>query len=352
MRFRPVALSSAIGTLGQAVVAIGLAVLFDAGAWAIIIGKVFRAVVVTGSWAVASRWIPRLMVSWQRFKEHFSFNAAWGAGSIATVAVKNVDYFIIARLLGEGTVGIYYVAYVLPDLVRLRVLGVFRTALFPILSRMKDDRERFAGAYLQVVQVVALIAFPAMIGLALVAHPLTRVGFGEKFIEAAAPMTLVSVAAGFDAVWQVVATAFSADGAPGRAFWIVMVRLTVLVGGLLWLVPDRGLIGAGWAVIAASTVAAFLGHWRAARRFDIPLSRLMATLAPVLLPVTVMAAGVWSLNRTLSLVGAPSGVALIVLPVAGAALYFAVLRIAHRRTFEFLFNEGKRFLVPTKRRSG
>jgi len=347
-RFRPVALASALGTLAQAVVAITLAAFFDAGAWAIIIGKVFRAVFVTGSWAISARWVPRFQFSWERFMDHLSFNAGWGAGSIAMVAVKNVDYIIIANLLNDHFLGVYYVAYVLPDLIRLRVLGVFRTALFPILSRMTDQRDRFAAAYLQVVQVVALLAFPVMVGLALVADPLTNVAFAEKFAEAAAPMALVSVAAGFDAIWQVVATAFSADGAPGRAFWIVMVRLTVLVGGLLWLVPDRGLMGAGIAVLAASVVAAVIGHWRAAIQFKIPLGQVLGVLAPVLLPVLAMAAAVSTVGELLHGVGTSPIVALMVMPVVGAGVYFGTLRLAHRRTFNFLFSEAKQFLVPSK----
>jgi len=347
LRFRPVATYAALGTLGQAIIAIGLAALFDAGAWAIIIGKVFRAVFVTLSWAFASRWVPRRQLAWDRFRAHFSFNAGWGAGAVAAAAVKNIDYIIVSRLLGEAEVGVYYVAYVLPDLVRLRVLGVFRTALFPILSRIKSDRERFAAAYLQIVQLVALAAFPAMIGLALVAGPLTEVAFGDKFLGAAVPMALVAVAAGFDAVWQVVATGLSADGTPGRAFWIVMVRLAVLVGGLLWLVPGYELVGAGYAVLAASVTATALGHWRAARQFGIPVGRLTSALAPVLVPSVAMVAVVLSLSLALEAVGLPAIGSLLVLPLVGAGVYFSVLWLAHRATFRLLASEAKRFVRPS-----
>lgn len=348
LRFRPVAVVSALATLGQASVAISLAWAFDAGAWAIIAGKVFRAVAVTVAWAFLSGYVPRLQVSWERFKEHFSFNLGWGAGSVATYVVKNVDYWFVGRLLGESLLGIYYLAYVLPDLVRLRLLGVFRTALFPILSRIKEDRPRFTAAYLEIVQMVSLVTFPAMIGLALVAEPVARVGLSETFLEAAAPMAVVSVAAGFDAMWQLVATALSADGVPGKAFWIVMLRVVVLVGGLAVLVPEFGLLGAAYAVLVASVVVTVVGHWSASRRFRIPAAALAAAMVPTLLPVGVMAAVVWSLDSLLGSVGVPPIVELVTLPLVGATVYVGVLWAAHRDAFRKLMREGKRFLVPAK----
>lgn len=346
LRFRPLAVSSTLGTLGQAVIAVGLAAAFDAGAWAIILGKVFRAAFVCLAWAVSAHWTPGRRLAWGRFKEHFSFNAGWAAGAIAAAAVKNVDYIVVSHTLGEAAVGVYYVAYVLPDLVRLRVLSVFRTALFPILSRLKAERDRFAGAYLDVVRVVALVAFPAMVGLALVAEPVTEVAFGNKFLGAAAPMAFVAVAAGFDAMWQVVATALGADGTPGRAFWIVLIRLIVLVAGLVVLVPSLELLGAGYAVLAASVAAALFGMLQAARQFGIGIGRLMGSLTPVIVPTLGMTAAVMAVSKSLPAVGPPALVLLAVLPIVGATVYFALLWVAHRSTFRMLLGEVKGFVRP------
>ncbi len=349
LRFRAFTLIGVASMVLQVTIAITLAAATDAGAWSIIVGQVTRTVFGLGVSLVVVGYLPRLRFSWQAMKADLGFNLGYFGGSVGSYVVKNVDYWAVGRAYGDQTLGIYYVAYVLPNLVRQRAMWVFRRSLFPVLSKISDDRERFVRAYLEILRIVALVSWPLLFGLALVTDWVVPLVFGGRYADAVAPMAIVAAAAAFDALWQVVSVSLTASGMPGRAFVVMMGRLGVLLVGLWVAVRVGGLPAVAWAVFASAVATAVVGQGMAVRRLGVPVRGILTAVAPVATPVLAMGAAVQGLRWSISGAGLPVAAELALAVTVGAAVFAGILFVLHRRVWRVLIREAKSLLVPGSR---
>ncbi len=98
-----------------------------------------------------------------------------------TYGVRNTDYVVVGHLLGAAALGAYYVAYVLPQILRLRVTWAAGAVMFPVLARSQSDPRRTQQVYDHTHLLLAWVGFPAMVGLAVLAEPVVRVFFGPQW---------------------------------------------------------------------------------------------------------------------------------------------------------------------------
>ncbi len=112
----------------------------------------------------------------------FSLNLS-GFG-IVNYASRNADNLIIGRVLGSIQLGYYQMAYNLMLAPIQNISSVISQVAYPAFSRIQDDNERFRSAYVRSCALIALVTFPVMAGLAVIADPLVRVILGSKWIGA------------------------------------------------------------------------------------------------------------------------------------------------------------------------
>lgn len=346
LRFRAFTLIGVASMVLQVTIAITLAAATDAGAWSIIVGQVARTVFGLAVSLLVVGYLPRLRFSWQAMKADLGFNLGYFGGSVGSYAVKNVDYWAVGRAYGDRTLGIYYVAYVLPNLVRQRAMWVFRRSLFPVLSKISGDRDRFVRAYLDVLRIVTLVSWPLLFGLALVTDWVVPLVFGGRYADAVAPMAIVAAASAFDALWQVVSVSLTASGMPGKAFVVMMGRLAVLLVGLGVAVQVGGLAAIAWAVFASAVATALVGQGMAVRRLGVPLRGILQAVAPVGTPVVAMGLAVTGMRWSLSGAGLPIAVELVMAVLVGGVAFAAILFLVHRSVWRLLMREVRSLVLP------
>jgi len=95
--------------------------------------------------------------------------------------VRNGDDMLIGRYLGGASLGIYARAYSLMMLPVDHVYGVLAAVMFPALSRVQDDTKRTKRIYLHSLAMIALVTFPMMIGMLVVAESFVLAIYGPKW---------------------------------------------------------------------------------------------------------------------------------------------------------------------------
>jgi len=345
LKFRTAAFVSMGSFVIYPPVAIGLAIFFDAGAWAVIIGQALRPLVKLFLGMYAARWRPRLTLRWALIREDFGLNAGFFAVSTTGFLTKNLDYWLISRHLGNRLLGVYYMAFVIPTMIRQRLTWALGRVLVPVLSRVRDDEARFRRAFVEISRLIALISLPSLIGLALVARPMIAVVLSEKWMEAAGPLPLLALTAAADSLSQVTLRSFIADGKPMRAFYFSGPRLVTLVVGVYLAVElDGSLIGVSWAVLVSSLVNLVLSHIVAVWKLRIPFRSIMAAYQPVLLPLFVMIAAVRATTVGLQGLGANSLVELVAGVLVGALSYVGAGATLSRSAFVHLLADARSLL--------
>ncbi len=104
---------------------------------------------------------------------------------ILFVALVRVQDVIIGRTIGTAAVGVYRTAWRTVELIAQGVIMPFSQVALPTLGRLQDDLPAFRKAYLRIIGVSAALAFPAIIGFAVLAPSAIPFVFGDQWEESA-----------------------------------------------------------------------------------------------------------------------------------------------------------------------
>jgi len=124
---------------------------------------------------------PHMVFRWSQIKSisNFSFNLS--GFNILNYFVRNADYILIQKYLGAQSLGYYTLAYRIMLYPLQNISGVFIRVMFPVLSKFQEENEKLRDIYLKIVNGIALLTFPLMLGLFAVSDNFVTVVFGIKW---------------------------------------------------------------------------------------------------------------------------------------------------------------------------
>jgi O-antigen/teichoic acid export membrane protein len=296
------------------------------GAWAIIVGMVVLSFSQFSGMCVAARWRPHLVFRRSLVGQDLGFAGGLLVNNGLTYGVRNADYVVVGNLLGAAALGAYYVAYVLPQILRLRFTWAAGQVLYPMLVRSQSDQERTREVYYQTHLLLAWIGFPAMVGLAVLAEPVVRVFFGPQWSGAVAPLRWLALAALLEFVTFGPGMVATARGAVRPLLHTNVVRMVLLVAGVVVAgLAFRTTEAIAAAVFLATLVWAAYQQLTLARRLGLEFAPLRKG-ALVFVGLSAVLAGV-VLVLLQQLERWPPLVQLLVCVPAGVAVYLGLGRL-------------------------
>ncbi len=209
-----------------------------AGPWALVVGILAsEALGVLLTWW-AARFLPTFRIDRSAIRTLLGFGTSVLALKILGAVLENADYYIVGARLGTYDLGIYTLAYRVPEIVLANVFWIFSSVAFSIYSRARSDDPAEVGTVAtRALQLITLFAFPAGVGVAIVSMPLTVALLGWEWEDAAAPMTFVALSMAASSIGYASGDIFPAMGRPGLLIKIVVPMVVVKVTGLLLAAP-------------------------------------------------------------------------------------------------------------------
>lgn len=341
-----------VGAATQFGVAVGLAATTPLGAWVLIIGRVVGSTVQAIGLFWSARWSPTWQFSTQVVRRDLSFNLGFWSTYVTSYLAKNLDYWVVGRILGSAVLGVYYIAYVLPVLVRQRITRVLEGVMYPVMARVAEDRSRLEAVYLEALGFSTFITLPALLGLVGVADLVTPVFFGPQWLDAVAPMRILAVATAFDALLPVGTALFLAIGLPSRNAIITTARVIAMGAGLAILSGTRELTAVAAAVALGSVVAVGVALRLVVGRAGVSLRGLVSAIIPAVVTSATMLALVL-LAREFTPIGALGEIAQLAATVAlGVASYAVLGMVMFRRRYLAYFTDLGRLIGIHRHRAG
>jgi O-antigen/teichoic acid export membrane protein len=225
MSFKAIALTDLVAAFASYAVALTGA-LTGMGVWSLVYASVVNAAVSTlGYWMGSTFW-PRWEFNWPEVRSIARFSSHLSANGLVNYAYRNSDNLIVGRVLGDIQLGYYQMAYNLMLTPIQNISSVIASVLFPAFSQIQDDNERFRRAYLRACMLTALITFPVMAGLGVVADPLIRAVLKDKWIPTIPIFQILSLVGLLQSVQTTVGIIFQAKG---RTDWMFRLSLFTLV---------------------------------------------------------------------------------------------------------------------------
>jgi O-antigen/teichoic acid export membrane protein len=291
------------------------------GVYALVIGQVVQsALVMVLCWLVRRPVLP----GWRRSDVTglVAYGRHLSGANIVQLLMLNVDYLIVARILGAGPLGQYSIAFRLAYMPYLLVAVVLGGAAFPYLCRLRGGA---VGRGAELVYLMALaILTPLYLGMAMLAPQLELLG--TQWAPAVPAVRWLSVYGLLLSVVQLGTAPLNAVSRTRDTFLAGLTHLLLLAVALL-LLARHGVtaVSAGQAAVAAAAAVLTLALVR--RGVDgFRMRSVVRRLGPVLagsaaMALVILVAGALFPSSRISTAG------LIAVGAAAVAAYVAGFRL-------------------------
>lgn len=319
--------SAAFGVLVAIVLAaLGFgAVSFVGGAYANLGAKTVGLV-----WAGIELWRPQFPTRAETDLQALTFGFRLLGQRAANYGTANVDFFLIGAFLGAQPLGHYTLAYNIANLPSTRVNAVVSRVLFPTFARIQGDLARLRRGYLQMQELTALVNFPLLLGIVVVAPLAIPLLFGASWQPTVLLLQILSVVGIGRAVSGTVGPLLLARGRTDLGLkWSLMV-VAIQVPGLLIGILMGGVIGVAICFALLQTLYVVLNYPFLVRTLIGPsLHEYLSAMWPALWMSLTMAAVTFAAKALLG--GLPGVVLLPVCITIGCLVYLALVWLVEKQ---------------------
>ena len=307
-----------------AAVAIGL-VLFDHGVMGLVIANVASYVVYLGCLLLMAPYRVRPAFQRGRLRELLTGGRGFVIqGGIAFVQ-QNADNLTVAKVLGSGPLGAYFLAYRLAALTWTGIAEPVTNVTFSAFARMRHRGEAWAGAYISTLRMIVLASCAVALVLSAAAGPVTHLFYGPKWATMIEPLAILGIWAVMRPLESTLTSLLNAIGEADVAALIASAGILPFVPALILAASVGGLNGVAWVVTAHSAAMVIALAVVVARRGGISMGDQGRAVGTILLAGAVG----WAVARPVSdaMSGSPAVLALLAAAGGGMLAYITVLSL-------------------------
>jgi len=200
-----------------------------AGVWALVLPLLFSISAMSLLPFLACGWRPSMTRNLRALRPLLRVSMHLLGFNVINYWSRNVDNMLLGRVSGERELGFYTRAYTLMLLPVSQIGGIFG-GVMPALARMQDDSARAKRSFMRVEAVIATVAFPAMVGLAVTAVPFVRTVYGAKWLPMAPVLQVLAIVGAMQSVVSPTGWIYLAQGRTDLlSRWGLWANLTTIV---------------------------------------------------------------------------------------------------------------------------
>ncbi len=284
MRWMPLQLIAFAAQAIGLVVGVFLAWKADAGVWALVAQMVTASVVTLILTWIVCDWRPTRVDNWRVAQAELGFGANVTGFALLNFLHRQFDNVLIGWRWGAVELGFYARAYNLLTLPIGLINGSLSSSAIPILSKCKDDPERWNAAYLRLATVTAFMGCGLCAVLFVIADPLVDIVLGPGWHEVSVIFRVLAISSIFGTASNSCGWVFISLGRTRQyLYWSLFgcpLYALSFVLGLPWKAEG---VAIGYAICAFALTPLYFAY--AMRQTTIG----MATLARWMVPVLVAA---------------------------------------------------------------
>lgn len=341
MDVRMIAISNSLGLIISGAVAIWLA-LTGAGAWALVWQNIILAAVKTATLWLTGKWRPALCFSRDTIRKIRAVGLSVFSSSLLNTISLNIYNIVIGAFYTISSLGVYTQADKWAKMGSASLSQILTSSFVPLLSKVQDTRETFLRYLDKTGRFTALILFPSMLLLAVMAQPVFHLFFGQKWDEAIPLFSILAVRGIFVVLISLYSNYLLALGKARNLFAsevikdaliFIAILATIFLRDITWLIIGQLVASvATWIILIPIT----------ARAIKIRIINLLRPLAPfAIAAISLTAAGWLILHFSPVFIPEMDGIPpltkrivvnsliLLLQTAAGLGVYLLILKAAH-----------------------
>lgn len=274
-------------------------------------------------------WHPSFNIDFTPIRRMFGFSVKILFTSIINTLNANVLVFIFGRLLPMKSVGSFTQANKWNTMAYSLLAGTVSQVAQPVMAQLTEDEGRERRAFRKMTRFMALLSFPCMFGLAMVAEEFILVTIHSQWLSCVPLLRILCVGGAFMPFYTLYQNQAISRGRSDIYLWCNVLLLAVQIAVVL--ASARFGITAMVAVYTAVSVA-FLAVWQ---HFIHRLTGLcgidvMLDILPFMLVSAAVMTAVWLLTRGIGNLW----LLLLCRIVLAASLYFVAMKLMHAKILD------------------
>jgi O-antigen/teichoic acid export membrane protein len=234
-----------------------------------------------------SWWRPSFHLQTREVRSFLVFGSYQTGERIVNYLAANLDFVMIGRYLGTAALGPYYVAYQVVVQPMLRLNPILTRVAFPLFSRTQSDDDEIGAGYLRIERLIAFVALPLLVGMAVVAPSFFPIYLGNGWSEAILIGQILVPVSILKCLGNPMGSAFLAKGRPDIGFGLNGIRF-LLNALLFWWAVQSGLKAVALVYVGSSLLAFWAGHICLSRVIPVGLGNVIRTIIPATFMATAM----------------------------------------------------------------
>jgi O-antigen/teichoic acid export membrane protein len=335
LRFRELALIDAVSATVLAVAMIALA-WFGFRYWTLVIGGLLSATLAA---VQTLRLQPQRLAMPRRGALSHAMTFSWRilVSRLSWYAYSNADFLVAGRLLGKAALGVYDFAWTLANLPIEKITVLLGSVTFPFFAAVQNEPAKMRRYLLGLTEGLALLTFPASVGIALVARDFVLAFLGTKWSGAIVPLQLLAVVMGFRSVAPLLPQVLNVLGDTRFSMYNSLLAAVVMPVAFFLMGSRSGTTGLALAWLTVYPLLSVILYWRVFRRLELHATEYLRAVWPALSSSLVMAAVVLGVHR---LVGGalPRGGRLGLEVTSGVLTYLLICLTVHRERILAFFS--------------
>lgn len=280
---------------------VGVVLAFNgAGVWSLVTQSFLSGIVYNIIlWTMVS-WRPSLAFSFKALQQLWGYGFRMFMANILDSIFNRLDYLIIGKLFAAETLGFFQRAKALNMMVVQYSSGSLMSVMFPILSKLQHDLERFRGIVLKTYKLINFVVFLMLGVLYLISEELIVLLFTEKWLPSVQYFEIL-VFSGFAYPVSAVLVNILTGRGNSKAFLRLEIYKKIifslnLIIGFYW-----GLNGYLYGLVLASSVAVYLNIIYATKEINVSQMVFIKPLLTQMSLSILSVVGVLNLNLYLEI---------------------------------------------------
>ena len=180
LNFKTLSIGSILGTVISGIVGVSMA-LNGFGVWSLVAQTISASLVTSAFFLIKSKWIPAIIFSIKHLKELLNFSFSIFISTLIGVVFNQLDNLVIGKLFSPSNLGYYYRAKSMEMMTYEFTSVSLLTVLFPSLSLVKDDKDRFIKIVLKSFHIILYFSISLLGFLYLTSNKIFVILFTEKW---------------------------------------------------------------------------------------------------------------------------------------------------------------------------
>lgn len=269
------------------------------GVWSLVFMYLINSVFTFITLWIFSKWHPNLVFSFDSLKKLFSFGGYIMSAAILQQIAQNLQGIIIGKRFNAAEMGYFSQADKLNTIASSSIPNVIVQVIYPVFSKIQDEKEKLKEVILFNIRVISFIIFPILSVLILSADNLIKSLYGEIWLPSVPIFQILCVGGFFICLQNITFYAVAAVGKSKELFnwsfykWGFLLS-TLLIGMLF------GLYGIIWGMVLSNLNILIINSYLVSKYIHLSIIQQLKDLIPNLVCSLVTLIGCFLLKEIIN----------------------------------------------------